>query len=75
VEALTDCLGRLGLPPESMPLMLDRATVDGREGSVIVTVGAMDAAGQPTSLHVVAVGQDCTDEDAAAAQHLDLPLP
>jgi hypothetical protein len=55
--------------------MLDRATVNGREGSVIVTVGAMDAAGQPTSLRVVAVGQDCTDEDVAAAQHLDLPLP
>lgn len=75
MEALTDCLGRLGLPPESMPLMLDRATVDGREGSVIVTVGAMDPAGQPTSLHVVAVGQDCTDEDVAAAAHLDLALP
>ena len=75
VEALTDCLGRLGLPPDSMPLMVDRATVDGREGSIIVTVGAMDAAGQPTSLHAVAVGQDCTDEDVAAAQHLDLALP
>lgn len=75
VEALTDCLGRLGLPPDSMPLMVDRATVDGRQGSIIVTVGAMDSAGQPTSLHVVAVGQDCTDEDVAAAQHLDLALP
>ena len=75
LEALADCLGRLGLPPESMPLMLDRATVDGRDGSVIVTVGATDGAGEPTSLHAVAVGQDCTDEDVAAAQHLDLPLP
>ena len=73
-EALADCLGRLGLPPESMPLMLDRATIDGRDGSVIVTVGAMDAAGEPTALHVVAVGQDCTDADVASAQHLDLPL-
>ena len=73
-ESLADCLGRLGLPPDAMPLVLDRGTVNGRDGSVIVTVGAQDGQGVPTALHVVAVGQDCTDEDVAAAQHLDIPL-
>jgi hypothetical protein len=73
-EALADCLGRLGLPPESVPLVLDTATIDGVEGSVIVTVGAQGADGRPTSLHVVAVGQDCNDGDVAAARHWDLPL-
>ena len=73
-ESLADCLGRLGLPPDAMPLVLDRGTVNGRDGSVIVTVGAQDEQGVPTALHVVAVGQDCTDEDVAAAQHLDIPL-
>ena len=73
-ESLADCLGRLGLPPDAMPLVLDRGTVNGRDGSVIVTVGAQDGQGLPTALHVVAVGQDCTDEDVAAAQHLDIPL-
>jgi hypothetical protein len=73
-EALTDCLGRLGLPSGSVPLVLDTATVDGRDGSVIVTVGATDSVGAPTALHIVAVGQDCTDDDVAAAQHWDLPL-
>lgn len=73
-EALADCLGRLGLPPDAMPLVLDRGTVNGREGSVIVTVGAQDGQGLPTALHVVAVGQDCTDADVAEAQHLDIPL-
>jgi hypothetical protein len=73
-EALTDCLGRLGLPSGSVPLVLDTATVDGRDGSVIVTVGSTDSVGVPTSLHIVAVGQDCTDDDVAAARHWDLPL-
>jgi hypothetical protein len=73
-EALTDCLRRLGLPSGSVPLVLDTATVDGRDGSVIVTVGAKDSVGAPTALHIVAVGQDCTDDDVAAAQHWDLPL-
>ncbi len=73
-EALTDCLGRLGLPSGSVPLVLDTATVDGRDGSVIVTVGATDSVGAPTALHIVAVGQDCTDDDVAAARHWDLPL-
>lgn len=73
-EALADCLGRLGLPPEAMPLVLDRGTVNGRDGSLIVTIGAQDSEGIPTALHAVAVGQDCSDEDVAAAQHLDIPL-
>lgn len=73
-EALADCLGRLGLPSGSVPLVLDTATVDGRDGSVVVTVGSTDSVGLPTSLHIVAVGQDCTDDDVAAARHWDLPL-
>lgn len=73
-EALADCLGRLGLPSGSVPLVLDTATVDGRDGSVIVTVGSTDSVGVPTSLHIVAVGQDCTDDDVVAARHWDLPL-
>lgn len=73
-EALADCLGRLGLPPESVPLVLDTATIDGVEGHVIVTLGAQDADGQPTALHVVTVGHDCTEDDVAAARHWDLPL-
>lgn len=72
--ALADCLGRLGLPPESVPLVLDTATIDGVDGHVIVTLGAQDASGQPTALHVVTVGHDCTEDDVAAARHWDLPL-
>lgn len=73
-EALADCLGRLGLPAGSVPLLLDTSTVEGVQGSVIVTVGASDTSGVPTSLHVVAVGQDCGDDDVATARHWDLPL-
>ena len=73
-ETLADCLGRLGLPSGSVPLVLDTATVDGRDGSVVVTVGATDAVGAPTALTVVAVGQDCTDDDVAVAQRWDIPL-
>ena len=46
----------------------------GQEAGVIVTVGASDASGAPTALHVVAVGRDCTDADVDAARHWDLPL-
>jgi hypothetical protein len=73
-ESLSDCLKRLGLAPDSVPLVLDLATVDGRDGSVIVTAGARGADGRPTTLHVVAVGQDCTDQDVATARHLEMPL-
>jgi hypothetical protein len=73
-EALADCLERLGLPAGSVPLVLDTATIDGREGSVIVTAGQMDGEGIPTSLHVVAVGQECSEADVAGARHWDLPL-
>jgi len=75
-EALADCLGRLGLPAESLPLVLDAATIDGRAGSVIVTVteAAAEPPGEPLTLHAVAVGQDCTDDDVAAARHWDVPL-
>ena len=58
-----------------MPLVLDTATIDGRQGSVIVTVGATDPGGQPTALHIVAVGQECGEADIASARHWDMPLP
>ena len=74
-EALADCLGRLGLAADAVPLVLDAATIDGQAGSVIVTVTESLPPGEPTTLHAVAVGQDCTDEDVAAARHWDLPLP
>lgn len=73
-EALADCLERLGLPAGSVPLVVDTATIDGREGSVIVTAGQVDGAAMPTSLHVVAVGQECNEADVASARHWDLPL-
>lgn len=73
-EALADCMERLGLAAGSVPLVLDTATIDGREGSVIVTASQLDPAGRPASLHVVAVGQECTDDDVVAARHWDLPL-
>lgn len=72
-EALAACLERLGLPPQSVPLVVDAATVEGRAGSAIVTIDERSPA-QPLTLHVVAVGQDCTEEDAAAALHWDIPL-
>lgn len=72
-EALAACLERLGLPPQSVPLVVDAATVEGRAGSAIVTIDEGSPA-QPLTLHVVAVGQDCTEEDAAAALHWDIPL-
>lgn len=74
-EALADCLGRLGLAADAVPLVLDAATIDGQAGSVIVTVTEAVPPGEPTTLHAVAVGQDCTDADVAAARHWDLPLP
>ncbi len=74
-EALADCLTRLGLPVGSVPLVLDTATIDGRQGSVIVTAGQPGPEGLPASLHVVAVGQECNDDDVLAARHWDLPLP
>lgn len=73
-ESLADCMLRLGLPAGSVPLVLDTATIEGREGSVIVTAGQLDAAGAPVSLHVVAVGQECSDDDVLTARHWDLPL-
>jgi hypothetical protein len=79
-EALAACLARLGLPPGVIPLVVDSATVDGREGSLIVTWdpdaegAASPVTGEPAAVHVVAVGQACTDADAAAAMHWDVPL-
>lgn len=70
-ESLADCLTRLGMPAGTIPLVLDTGLVDGREGSVIVTAGVE---GTPAALHVIAVGQDCTDEDVAAAGHWELPV-
>lgn len=73
-ESLADCLTRLGMPAGTIPLVLDTGLVDGREGSVIVTAGAAGAEGAPAALHVIAVGQDCTEEDVAAARHWELPV-
>lgn len=73
-EALADCITRLGLPAGTVPLLLDTATIDGREGSVIVTPGQIGPEGMPVTLHVVAVGQECTQDDVSAARHWDLPL-
>lgn len=73
-QALADCLERLGMPAGSVPLLLDTATVEGAAGSVIVTAGELAPEGAPTSLHVVAVGQECTDDDVAAARHWDIPV-
>jgi hypothetical protein len=73
-ESLADCLGRLGLPANSTPLLVDSALFEGQDTGIVVSVGTMDAAGEPTALHVVAVGMDCTDDDIAQAQHWDLPL-
>lgn len=73
-EALADCLTRLGLTPDAVPLVLDTATIDGRDGSVIVTAGNLDPTGRPTTLHVVAVGQECNESDVLEAKHWDLPL-
>lgn len=73
-EALADCLTRLGLPAGAVPLLLDTATIDGRDGSVIVTAGELTPEGAPATLHVVAVGQECTPDDVLAARHWDLPL-
>lgn len=74
-EALADCLTRLGLPVDAVPLVLDTATIDGQAGSVIVTAGESGPDGSPASLHVVAVEQECDEADVLAAQHWDLPLP
>ena len=73
-EALAKCLELLGLAPESVPLVVDAATVEGRAGSAIVTVAESDPSGQPTMLHVVAVGQECSEADAASALHWDVPV-
>ena len=45
-----------------------------RDGSVIVTAGNLDPTGRPTTLHVVAVGQECNESDVLEAKHWDLPL-
>jgi hypothetical protein len=73
-ESLAECLARLGLPEGSVPLVVDTATVNGQMGSLIVTWHpGLEA--NPSTVHVVAVGQDCTDGDAAAALHWDVALP
>lgn len=73
-EALADCLGRLGLPVTSTPLLVDMATFNGAKAGVIVTVDSPGEAVAPRSLHVVAVGWDCDEADVTAARHWDLPL-
>jgi hypothetical protein len=73
-QALADCLKRLGLSPESIPLVVDTATVDGRVGSLIVTWDPRSEE-TPLTVHAVAVGQECNEEDAASAMHWDVALP
>lgn len=75
-EALADCMGKLGMTPEGPPaLVVDRATYDGADVGVVVTVNALpDGAQAPAVLNVVVVGSACTDADVAAAQRFEFTV-
>ena len=72
-ESLADCMGRLGMTPEGPPaLVVDRATYDGADVGVVVTVNTLPTdAGEPAVLDVIVVGSECSDEDIAGAQRFE----
>ena len=72
-ESLADCMGRLGMTPEGPPaLVVDRATFDGADVGVVVTVNTLPTdAGEPAVLDVIVVGSECSDEDIAGAQRFE----
>jgi len=73
-EALHDCMLRLGLPESAKPLVVDHGFFDGRDAGLVVTVGATLSDGQPSDLHVVVVGTQCSEADVTAARHFDFPV-
>lgn len=72
-ESLADCMGRLGMTPDGPPaLVVDRATFDGADVGVVVTVNTLPAsAGEPAVLDVIVVGSACSDADIAGAQRFE----
>lgn len=72
-ESLADCMGKLGMAPDGPPtLLIDRATYDGADVGVVVTVRSLpDGAEEPAVLDVVVVGSECSDADVAAAQRFE----
>lgn len=72
-ESLADCMGRLGMTSDGPPaLVVDRATFDGADVGVVVTVNTLPAsAGEPAVLDVIVVGSACSETDVAAAQRFE----
>lgn len=70
-EQLVDCLQRLGVDDQTMPLVVDRATYDGHDAGVVVLA---HATGAEPALDVVVVEAACTDDDIANAMHYALAL-
>ena len=72
-ESLADCMGRLGMTPDGPPaLVVDRATFDGADVGVVVSVNTLPAsAGEPAVLDVIVVGSACSDADIAGAQRFE----
>jgi len=75
-ESLADCMGKLGMTPDGPPtLLVDRATYDGADVGVVVTVRSLpDGAEDPAVLDVVVVGSECNDDDVAAAQRFEVTV-
>ena len=75
-ESLADCMGRLGMTPDGPPaLVVDRATYDGADVGVVVTVNTLPTdAGEPAVLDVIVVGSECSDADIAGAQRFEFAV-
>lgn len=72
-ESLANCMDRLGMTASGPPtLVVDRATYDGADVGVVVTVNMLPAGAQePAVLDVIVVGSECSDADVAAAQRFE----
>ncbi|MFM7211427.1 MAG: hypothetical protein ACKOYQ_05400 [Actinomycetota bacterium] len=75
-ESLADCMGRLGMVSDGVaPLLVDRATYDGSDVGVVVSVESTPASpSDPVVLDVVVVGSECSEADVASAERFEVTV-
>lgn len=75
-ESLADCMGRLGMVSDgAAPLLVDRATYDGSDVGVVVSVESTPASpSDPVVLDVVVVGSECSEADVASAERFEVTV-
>jgi len=75
-ESLADCMGRLGMVSDGdAPLLVDRATYDGSDVGVVVSVESTPASpSDPVVLDVVVVGSECSEADVASAERFQVTV-